>query len=85
MDNTNKELRTEVGKFIRYNEGYYTFEMDEDVIIFEGISREAANKYDLQHFKYIHANFEVTYSEALGDLDDEDFMVFHIEDLKLIE
>lgn len=85
MDNTNKELRTEVGKFIRYKEGYYTFEMDEDVIIFEGISREAANKYDLQDFKFIDANFEITYSESLGDLDDEDFMVFHIEDLKLIE
>jgi len=85
MDNTNKELITDTGKFIRYKEGYYTFKMGEDVVIFEGISRKAINKYDLQDFKFINADFEITYSESLGDLDDEDFMVFHIEDLKLIE
>ena len=85
MDNTNKELKTETGRFIRFNEGYYTFEMDEDIIVFEGINREAASKYDLQDFKYIDAEFKVTYSETLGDLDDEDFIVFNIEDLRLIE
>lgn len=84
MADTNKELKTEIGQFMRWNEGCYTFEMKDDIIIFEGISRVASSKYNLQDYKHLDATFEVTYSESLGDLDDDDFIIFTIEDLKLL-
>ncbi|PKV48082.1 hypothetical protein [Aquimarina sp. MAR_2010_214] len=73
----------EYGVFKKYYNGYYQFIMDNgDILIFEGITKFAINKFDLKTDKFQGKSFEITYSEYRDD-DDDDFITYKIEKLEL--
>lgn len=75
----------EVGKYLKMSNGYYTFQLKNDEkIIFEEITKRALLKFNLDSNEFIGKNFEIIYSEILEDFEDEDFIIYRIEDLNLI-
>ncbi|MGH1384693.1 hypothetical protein [Kordia sp.] len=80
------QRKSEEGVFIKYNNGYYTFQFSfEERIIFEQIERNVLEDYNLRNDEYIGATFNITYEEIINDIDDEDFIIFKILELELIE
>ncbi|EZH71542.1 hypothetical protein ATO12_06965 [Aquimarina atlantica] len=74
----------EHGVFKKYYDGYYQFEMENgETIVFEEVSHSVVKKFDLKSDTCIGKSFEITYSEYVED-DDEDFVSFKIEKLKLL-
>lgn len=86
MTNYNtEEIRTEVGIFIKYHNGFFTFRFSfDELIVFEEVNTAVLEEFDLRSEKYIDSTFEVTYKEIINDLDDEDFLTFRILTLKLV-
>ena len=80
------QRKSEEGIFIKYSNGYYTFQLSfDELIIFEQIEKNILEDYDLRSNEYIGATFDITYEEIINDLDDEDFIIFKILALTLIE
>ncbi len=73
------------GVYAGYKNGYYTFVLeDNDIIDFDEINKMILVKFDLKSDKFKGRKFEIIYTEIIDDLDDEDFVVLKLEDLKLI-
>ena len=80
-----KQLRTAVGVYKQCRNGYYTFELKNgDKIVFEQIELGILKEFQLKSNKYIDMLFEITYSESYDDFESDDFIIFKLEDLKLL-
>ncbi|AXG70168.1 hypothetical protein KORDIASMS9_02407 [Kordia sp. SMS9] len=80
------QTKSEEGVFINYSNGYYTFIFSfEEKIIFEEISKNVLDEFNLQDGSMLHKTFEVTYEEIINDLDDDDFIIFKLLGLELID
>ena len=73
--------------FDGYTEGIYSFSEDDELLYeFQKIEDDASTKYDLTDDQYIGKIFNVTYTiETEVDDDDEEYLVYIIVDLKLVE
>jgi len=82
-----QETVTIQATFDGYTEGIYSFtENDELLYEFQKIEDAASTKYDLTEDQYIGKTFNVTYTiETEIDNDDEEYQVYSIVDLKLVE
>ena len=71
--------------FKSYEKGYYTFKFDDgENIVFEQVHSKILLKYDLKNDKTLINNiFHLVFSEDIDD-DEEDFVIFRIEYLELI-
>ena len=73
------------GLFIGYLDGYATFQLEnDDIIDFEQIDKRILAEYNLKNDDFINKSFEIYYTEIFDDLDDEDFIIFRLDDLKLL-
>ncbi|WP_299836059.1 hypothetical protein [uncultured Tenacibaculum sp.] len=73
------------GVYAGYKNGDYTFVLeDNDIIDFDEINKMILVEFDLKSDKCKGRKFEIIYTEIIDDLDDEDFVVLKLEDLKLI-
>ncbi len=73
------------GVYAGYKNGYYTFVLqDNDIIDFDEINKMILVKFDLKSNECKGRKFEIIYKEIIDDLDDEDFLILKLEDLKLI-
>ena len=73
------------GMLIGYLDGYATFQLEnDDIINFEQINKKILSAYDLKSNQYKNKIFEIYYTEIFDDLDDEDFIIFRLDDLKLL-
>ena len=80
-----KQSLSSKGLFIGYLDGYATFQLEnDDVIDFEQIDKKILAEYDLKNGDFKNKTFEIYYTEIFDDLDDEDFIVFRLDDLKLL-
>lgn len=76
----------ETAVFKSYKNGYYTFlfENGEDMV-FEEIHPKALYQYNLKtNTSFIGKTFNLTFSEVFEDSED-DFVIYRIESLKLID
>lgn len=81
-----QETKSEEGVFINYSNGYYTFIFSfEEKIIFEEISKNVLEKFNLQDGSMLNRTFNVTYKEIINDLDDDDFITFKLLELKVLD
>lgn len=79
-----EQIKT-IGSFISFSNGYYSFELDEgELIAFEEINTTILSTYELRSNKLSGEMFEVTYSIIIDDIDDEDFVILRLDDLKII-
>ena len=79
-----EEIRTEVGVFVKYLDGFFTFRFSfDELIVFEEVNTAVLEEFDLRNEEYVGKFFEVTYKEIINDLVDEDFLTFRILKLKL--
>ncbi|MFY7670817.1 hypothetical protein ACOSP6_06980 [Tenacibaculum sp. MEBiC06402] len=73
------------GIFRSYENGYYKFELNNgDDIDFEQINNKILHLYDLKSKEYVGKLFSIEYIEIIDDLDDEDFIVLKLNNLKLL-
>ena len=73
------------GLFIGYLDGYATFHLEnDDIIDFEQIDKRILADYDLKNGDYKNKTFEIYYTEIFDDLDDEDFIIYRLDNLKLL-
>lgn len=80
-----KEFRKTKGFFIKENNGYYSFRLDnDDIIVFEQIERGILKNYNLKTDRYIGMYFDIVYSESYDEFESDDFIVFRLENLELI-
>ncbi len=81
-----KQTLSSKGLFIGYLDGYATFHLEnDDIIDFEQINKRILTEYDLKNGNFKNKFFEIYYTEIFDDLDDDDFIVFSLDDLKLIK
>ncbi|WP_420573649.1 hypothetical protein [Kordia sp.] len=81
-----QQIKSEEGVFINYSNGYYTFIFSfEEKIIFEEISESILEEYNLKDGSMLHETFNVTYEEIIKDLDDDDFIIFRLLELELVD
>ena len=70
---------------VGYLDGYATFQLEnKDLINFEQVDKKVLHVYDLKSNQYKNKFFEIYYTEFFDYLDDEDFIFFRLEDLKLL-
>lgn len=82
--NTPQKL-TLTGIYIGYIEGGYVFRLEnDDIIDFDQVNPKVLKAFDLKSKAYKNKSFEITYSENFDDLDDEDVVIFKLENLKLL-
>lgn len=76
-------MRTAV--FKSYKNGYYTFWFENgDELVFEEAHPRVLKQYDLKNDKtLINKEFKISFVEVFED-DDEDFVIYRIESLKLL-
>jgi hypothetical protein len=75
----------EKGVFIKYSQGYFTFLLKNgEKIIFEEVDKRVLNKFDLSLKDLAGKEFEVYYSKKIEYFEDDDFIIYRIEDLELI-
>lgn len=80
-----KQSITIIGTFLGFINGTYTFHLENnDVIDFDEISTKIFEEFDLKSTSLKNKVFEITYSENFDDIDDEDIVVFKLEQLKLL-
>ncbi len=73
------------GIYIRYINGGYIFHLDnDDMIDFDQINPKILEEYNLKSDEYKNQRFEIVYSENFDDLDDEDVVIFKLEELNLL-
>lgn len=76
---------TAIGTFVGYLEGGYVFHLEnDDLIDFDRINKQVLDKFDLKSSEFKEQKFELYYSEIYDDLDDEDIVIFKLNDLKLL-
>ncbi len=81
-----QQTKSEEGIFINYSNGYYTFVFSfEEKIIFEEISKNVLEEFNLQDGSMLHKTFNVTYEEIIHDLDDDDYIIFRLLKLELLD
>ena len=81
-----KQSLSAKGVFIGYLEGYATFQLEnDDIIDFEQVNVKILDDYNLKNNHYKNKFFEIYYTEIFDDSDEEDFIVFRLDDLKLLE
>jgi len=81
-----QQTKSEEGVFINFNNGYYTFIFSfEEKIIFEEISKSVLEEYNLHDGSLLNKTFNVTYEEVINDLDDDDFIIFRLLKLELLD
>ncbi len=75
----------EIGIFKTYSKGHFSFTIEDgNEIIFEEINRSVLYEYDLKKDKSLIGKlFYISYKEVF-DLIEEDFVIYRIEQLKLI-
>lgn len=79
------ETRSERATFDTFHDGYFTFILESDeAIVFEEINRFILEKYDLRNVEFRGKKFDITFSENIEDLDDEDFVIYRLEKLNKI-
>ena len=57
---------------------------NEDMIHFEQIDKKILSVYDLKSNQFKNKTFEIYYTEIFDNFDDKDFIVFRLDDLKLL-
>ncbi len=78
--------KKEIGLFKKHNQGYYTFELEgNEILVFEEIKKSVLKEFNLLANEYTNSKFEITYKEIISDLDDDEFIIYKIEHLKLIK
>ncbi|WP_298416628.1 hypothetical protein [uncultured Kordia sp.] len=81
-----QQTKSEEGIFINYSNGYYTFVFSfEEKIIFEEISKSVLQEFNLQDGSMLNKTFSITYEEIINDLDDDDFIIFRLLKLELLD
>ncbi|WP_442265817.1 hypothetical protein ACSIGC_16190 [Tenacibaculum sp. ZS6-P6] len=74
------------GVYAGYKDGYYTFVLENnDIIDFDEINKMILVQFDLKSNEFKGKKFEIIYKEIIDDLDDEDFVVFKLQEIKLIK
>lgn len=82
--NTN-ELITIEGNYVGYMQGGYVFHLEnDDIIDFDQINVKILEEFDLKSNEFKNKIFTIVYSEIFDDLDNEDFVLFKLEKLKLV-
>ncbi|MBT7623746.1 MAG: hypothetical protein HN595_04385 [Flavobacteriaceae bacterium] len=82
--NSNQSLYSK-GIFIGCIEGYATFQLENnEIIYFEQINKKIEHHYDLKSNRYKNKSFDIYYTEIFDDLDEEEFIIFRLDDLKLL-
>lgn len=72
------------GTFIAYDHGYYNFEIyGGEVLAFDEIDRKVLEEYDLKSNQLNNKKFEIFYSIIIDDMDDEDFVILRLDNLKI--
>ena len=73
----------ETAVFIKYENGYYTFLFKNgDNMVFEEAHPRVLKYFDLKHDKsLLNQKFKLSFTEVFDD-DDEDFLIFRIENLQ---
>lgn len=80
-----EQLNIDKGIYKGFENGYFLFELDKEIIInFEEISKNILEEFDLKSKLYLNKKFEINYKEIFDDLDDEDFIIYRLESLKLL-
>lgn len=80
-----KQSITIIGTFLGFINGTYTFHLENnDVIDFDEINTKIFEEFDLKSTSLKNKVFEITYLENFDDIDDEDIVVFKLEQLKLL-
>ncbi|CAM1344285.1 hypothetical protein [Tenacibaculum amylolyticum] len=80
-----EQSMTAIGVYIGYENGYFVFEFENgDLVDFEEINKIILVKYDLKSNMLKGKKFEILYKEIINDLDDEDLIIFKLEELKLL-
>jgi len=80
-----QEKVTLVGVYQGYTNGYYVFELENgDIIDFEQINKKNLEHLDLKSSSLKNKSFEITYKEIFDDVDDEDLVIFKLENLQLL-
>lgn len=73
------------GIFVGYIDGGYIFHLEnDDMIDFDQINPKILEEYNLKTNEYKNQGFQIVYSENFDDLDDEDMVIFKLEELKLL-
>lgn len=81
-----EEVKNEEGVFVKYHDGYFTFQLSfDELIVFEEVSTEVLQEYNLKSNDFIGIPFKITYKEIISDLDDEDFIIFRLLKLSPIK
>ena len=76
-----RETKTGTATFYKYDNGYYTFILDnEDAIVFEEINKSVLDEFDLKSSLLKNKRFRVTFTETVQD-DDEDMVIYRLEKL----
>lgn len=80
--NTNQSFSAKA-IFIEYKNGYAIFQLENnEVIEFEQIDKKIIEVHDLKNQELKYKPFEIYYTEIFDDIDDEDFIIFRLDDLK---
>lgn len=78
-----KETKKERATFYSYDNGYYTFILEnEDAIVFEEINKSILDQYNLRDVNFKNQKFIITYTEIVEDEDDEDMIIYRLEKLE---
>ena len=76
---------TLVGVYQGYTNGYYVFELENgDIIDFEQINKKNLEAFDLKSSTFKNKKFKITYKEIFDDVDDEDLVLFKLDNLQLL-
>ena len=82
--NSNQSLSAK-GVYIGYLAGYGTFQLENsEVIYFEQIDKKIERVHNLKRNHHKNKFFEIYYTEIFDDLDEEEFIIFRLDDLKLL-
>ena len=76
---------TLVGVYQGYTNGYYVFELENgDIIDFEQINKKNLEAFDLKSSAFKNKKFKITYKEIFDDVDDEDLVLFKLDNLQFL-
>ncbi|CAM1346345.1 hypothetical protein [Tenacibaculum crassostreae] len=76
---------TLVGVYQGYTNGYYVFELENgDIIDFEQINKKNLEAFDLKSSAFKNKKFKITYKEIFDDVDDENLVIFKLDNLQLL-
>ncbi|WP_408031202.1 hypothetical protein [Tenacibaculum xiamenense] len=84
MDNNFEQLIISTGKMLTYDNGYYSFELENDEILdFEEVNPSILELYNLKSGDYSNRKFYIEYLEIVLSEEAND-VVFRINKLKLM-